>query len=128
MQYLFLWQIFYMINLVFIKTSILTTLRRIDEKKRFTYIVWGLIVLVSLLTVVGVITLLAKCSPVQANWEGEGSCMKTNVFVALAKTGYAFDVVTDLAMAVISTLLLWRPDMSLKSKAMGGTALGLGVV
>lgn len=54
--------------------------------------------------------------------------MDSNIFVALAKTGYALDVVTDLAMAVISTLLLWGPELSVRSRIMTGIALGLGVV
>lgn len=128
LQYLFLWQIFYTISLVFIKTSILTTLKRIDKERRFIYIVWGLIVVVSLLSVAGIITLLAKCRPITSNWTGNGSCIASHDFVALSKTAYAFDVASDLAMATISTLLLWSPDMKLRSKIMTGLVLGLGVV
>lgn len=128
LQYLFLWQVFYTINLVFIKTSILTTLRRIDKERRFAYIVWALTVIVSLLSVAGLITLLAKCRPITSNWTGNGSCIASNVFVALSKTAYAFDVASDLAMATISTLLLWSPEMKLRSKIMTGSVLGLGVV
>lgn len=127
-QYLFLWQIFYTINLVFIKTSILTTLKRVDKEKRFFYIVWGLIVVVSLLCIAGVITLLAKCRPITSNWTGEDTCMDSDVFVALSKTAYAFDVSSDLAMAVISTLLLWDPQMKMSSKIATGVVLGLGIV
>lgn len=127
-QYLFLWQIFYATNLVFIKTSILTALKRIDKERRYTYVLWALILLVSVLSVAAVITLLARCQPVHANWTGNGTCIKSDVFVALAKTGYAFDVLSDLAMATISTLLLWGPDMRLRSKVLTGLALGLGVV
>lgn len=127
-QYLFLWQIFYTLNLVFIKTSILTTLKRVDKEKRFTYILWGLIVIVSLLSVAGVITLLAKCRPITSNWTGEGTCIDSDVFVALSKTAYVFDVLSDLSMAIISTLLLWSPDMKMRSKVMTGVVLGLGLV
>lgn len=127
-KYLFLWQIFYAIDLVFIKTSILTALKRIDKERRFSYILWGLIVLVSVLSVAAVITLLAKCRPIQANWNGTGTCVNSDVFAALAKTAYAFDVLSDLAMATISTLLLWAPDIRLRAKVLTGLALGLGVV
>ncbi|KAF3768024.1 hypothetical protein M406DRAFT_70126 [Cryphonectria parasitica EP155] len=54
--------------------------------------------------------------------------MDSDIFVALAKTGYAFDVVSDLAMATISTLLLWSPEMAVKSKIMTGVALGFGII
>ncbi|CAN8103117.1 unnamed protein product [Discula destructiva] len=129
-KHLFFWQIFYTLNLVFIKTSILTTLQKIDKERRFTYLVWGLIVVVSLLSVAGVITLLAKCRPIPANWTGAdgGSCIASSVFVALSKTGYAFDVLSDVAMAVISTLLLWSPEMKMSAKVVTGAALGLGSV
>ncbi|ROV87262.1 hypothetical protein VMCG_10847 [Cytospora schulzeri] len=127
-QYLFLWQMFYAIDLVCLKTSILTTLKRIDKERRFIYVLWGLIVLVSILSVAAVITLLARCQPIQANWDGTGTCINSNVFVALAKTAYVFDVLSDLAMAIISTLLLWAPEMRLGSKILTGLALGLGVV
>ncbi|KKY31620.1 putative cation-transporting atpase 4 [Diaporthe ampelina] len=126
--YLFLWQIFYAINLVFIKTSILTTLKGIAKGLRYVYAIWGLIVVVSLLSIAGVITLLAKCRPIQSNWTGNGSCIESDVFVALSKTAYAFDVLSDLAMATISTLLLWTPRMRLRSKVLTVAALGLGVV
>ncbi|KAG8168497.1 hypothetical protein KVR01_001246 [Diaporthe batatas] len=127
-MYLFLWQVFYAINLVFIKTSILTTLKAISKGLRYTYAIWGLIVLVSLLSIAGVITLLAKCRPIQSNWLGNGSCIDSDVFVALSKTAYAFDVLSDLAMATISTLLLWTPQMRFRSKVLTLAALGLGVV
>lgn len=85
-------------------------------------------VLVSLLGIAGFITLLAKCRPIQSNWTGEGSCMNSNVFVALSKTAYAFDVASDLAMAAMSTFLMWNPKMKLQSKIMTGLVLGLGVM
>lgn len=115
-------------NLVFIKTSILTALERIDKERRFLYVLRGLMVLVSLICIAAVITLLAKCQPIQANWNGTGTCVSSDVFAVLAKTAYAFDVLSDLAMATISTLLLWAPGMRLRSKVLTGLALGLGVV
>ncbi|KUI52528.1 hypothetical protein VP1G_10455 [Cytospora mali] len=126
--YLFLWQVFYATDLVFIKTSILTALKRVDKERRFIYIIWGLIVLVSLLSIAAVITLLAKCQPVEANWTGDGTCLNSNVFAALAKIAYVFDVLSDLAMAILSTLLLWAPEMRLRSKVLTALALGLGVL
>lgn len=128
LKYLFLWQLFYPISLVFIKTSILTTLKRVDKDGRFRYLTWGLIAVVSLVSVASFITLLAKCRPVSSNWTGDGTCLDSDVFVALSKTAYAFDVASDLAMAVISTLLIWSPEMRLRSKIMTGVVLGLGVV
>lgn len=82
----------------------------------------------SLLSIAGVITLLAKCRPITSNWTGEGTCINPNVFVALSKTAYVFDVLSDLSMAIISTLLLWSPDMKTRSKVMTGVVLGLGLV
>lgn len=85
-------------------------------------------ILVSLLGITGFITLLAKCHPIEANWSDEGSCMSSSVFVALTKTAYAIDVASDLAMAGMSTFLMWNPRMRLRSKIMTGLILGLGVV
>lgn len=48
--------------------------------------------------------------------------------MALSKTAYVFDVLSDLSMAIISTLLLWTPDMKMRSKVMTGVVLGLGLV
>lgn len=99
-----------------------------DKEKRFVYVLCGLIVLVSVLSIAAVITLLAKCQPIQANWNGTGTCENSKVFAALAKTAYVFDVLSDLVMASISTLLLWAPEMRLGSKVLTGLALGLGIV
>lgn len=82
----------------------------------------------SLLSFSSFVTLLAKCRPITSNWTGDGTCLDSDVFVALSKTAYAFDVTSDLAMATISTLLMWSPDMKLRSKIMTGAVLGLGVV
>lgn len=82
----------------------------------------------SLLSVAGTITLLAKCRPITSNWTGEGVCIDSTVFVALSKTAYVFDVLSDLAMAIISALLLWSPEMKLRSKITTGLVLGLGAV
>lgn len=84
--------------------------------------------MVSLLSIAGVITLLAKCRPITSNWTGEGTCIDPDVFVALSKTAYVLDVLSDLAMATISSLLLWSPEMKLRSKITTGVVLGLGVV
>lgn len=119
---------FYAVNLVFIKTSILATLKAIAKGTRYIYAIWGLVVLVSLLSIAGVVTLLAKCRPIQSNWTGNGSCIDSDVFVALSKTAYAFDVLSDIAMATISTLLLWNPQMRLRSKVLTVAALSLGVM
>lgn len=54
--------------------------------------------------------------------------MSSSVFVALSKTAYAFDVASDLAMAAMSTFLMWNPRMRLRSKVVTGLILGLGVV
>lgn len=108
------------------------TLKQVDKQRRFTYLIWTLIAIVSLLSFAGVITLLAKCRPITANWtseiDGGGACMDADVFVALSKTAYGFDVLSDLAMASISTVLLWTPEMTLKAKVLTGLVLGLGVV
>lgn len=127
-QYLFLWQVFYATDLVFIKASILTALKRVDKERRYAYILWGLIVLVSLLGIGAIITLLARCRPIQASWTSDGTCINSDSFVALAKTAYVFDVLSDLAIATISTPLLWAPGMRLGSKVLTGSAMGLGVV
>ncbi|KAK7744619.1 hypothetical protein SLS53_003505 [Cytospora paraplurivora] len=126
--YLFLWQVLYATDLVFIKASILTALKRVDKERRYAYILWGLIVLVSLLSIAAIITLLARCRPIQASWTSDGACINSDSFVALAKTAYVFDVLSDLAMATISTLLVWSPGMRLGSKVLTGSAMGLGVV
>lgn len=80
----------------------------------------------------GFVTLLAKCRPITSNWTTangeEGTCINPTVFVALSKTAYAFDVLSDVAMAAISTLLLWTPEMTLRTKVVTGVVLALGVV
>lgn len=106
----------------------MTTLQRVDKERRFTYVLWGLIVVVSLLSFAGVTTLLAKCRPITSNWKGDGECIDSSVFVALSKTAYVFDVLSDVAMAIISTLLLWGPEMKRSAKIMTSVVLGLGIV
>lgn len=83
-QYVFLWQLFYAIDLAFVKTSILATMKRIATAKVYLRIIWGLIILSAAISTAGVVVILINCKPIAANWDSSlGSCISPVFFVSV---------------------------------------------
>ncbi|KAI0175038.1 hypothetical protein BJ166DRAFT_587791 [Pestalotiopsis sp. NC0098] len=126
LKYVWIWQLFYMVSLVFIKNSICITLLRIAIQRAHR---WALYITVALSTAVGLvgfIGMLSVCRPIQAQWEGGGDCAPRSTVVILNYTISAGAIVTDWACAIIPACILWNAQMKRNVKLSVGIVLGLG--
>lgn len=58
-----------------------------------------------LVTLIGVLLL---CKPISANWTGVGSCASMSAMVALSYTSTGATIFTDLALAVLPGIMIWK--------------------
>lgn len=73
----------------------------------------GLTIATMLVTLIGVLLL---CKPVSANWTGQGECASMSSMVALSYTSTASTILTDLSLAVLPGVMIWRTVMKTRQK------------
>lgn len=128
MKMVTLWQIFYMSGSVFIKTSICATLIRLSVQRRYTYFLYGIIVVTILTTFVTLISVWIQCRPLAASWgEVAGECMDVNVLITLTYVVSGLNIATDWSVSLLPIAILWRLQMPVKMKIAVSFVLGLGV-
>ncbi|KAM0820084.1 hypothetical protein AB5N19_05903 [Seiridium cardinale] len=127
LKYVMIWQLFYIVSLVFIKNSICITLLRVAIKRAHR---WALYITIGLSTAVGLVGfvgMLTSCRPITAQWEaGTGTCAPRSTIIALNYVISAGAIVTDWACAVIPAFILWKAQMKRNVKLSVGIVLGLG--
>lgn len=120
---------FYAVNLVFVKSSILATIKRLTTRRLYLNTIWGLIILSALMSTAGVLVLLVSCRPIEASWNPSlGTCIAPVYFVILSKLASVVNVLSDFAVAVLPMLLLRGVQMKLRVKIMTSVLLGLGIL
>lgn len=122
-----LWQIFYVLSLVFIKNSICMTLLRIAIKKSHRWALYITMGLSTAIGIVGFVGMLTVCQPVSAQWiTGSGKCAPRSTTIAIHYLISAGAIVTDWACAIIPAFILWNAQMRRNVKLSVGIVLGLG--
>lgn len=128
-QYVILWQIFYVTSLCAIKCAICVTLLRIAPGKIHRILVWAVIVMTCITSIIGFVGVLTACRPVSANWEpGTGVCASTDVITNLSYLVSASSIVTDWACAILPIFILWKTQMEMRTKVSVGMVLTLGAM
>ena len=124
-----LWQIFYMSGSVFIKTSICMTLIRLSVQRRYTYFLYGIVVVTILTTFVTLISVWIQCRPLAASWgEVKGECMDVGVLITLTYVVSGLNIATDWFCALLPIPLLWNVQLNRNAKLSVGVILGLGAL
>lgn len=126
-QYVMIWQLFYVLSLILIKNSICMTLLRIAVNK---FHKWALYITMGLSTAIGLvgfIGMLSVCKPITGQWEtGTGECAPRSTTISLHYLISAGAIVTDWSCAIIPALILWNAQMKRNVKMSVGIVLGLG--
>ncbi|ETS78112.1 hypothetical protein PFICI_10174 [Pestalotiopsis fici W106-1] len=126
LKYVWIWQLFYMVSLVFIKNSICITMLRIAIQRAHRWALYVTIALSTAVGLVGFIGMLSVCRPITAQWEGGGQCAPRSTVVILNYTISAGAIVTDWACAIIPACILWNAQMKRNVKLSVGIVLALG--
>ncbi|KAK2601355.1 hypothetical protein N8I77_010810 [Diaporthe amygdali] len=125
----FLWQVFFLSGLVFIKVSICLTLLRIAVIKWHRTTLWVLIVITVVSTIFVDFYILLQCRPIAATWgEVPGTCLSSTITVSITFIISAFNLVTDITTALLPFLMLKDVQMTKQQKTAIISILSLGVL
>lgn len=125
----FLWQVFFLSGLVFIKVSICLTLLRIAVVKWHRITLWVIIVVTVVSTIFVEFYVLLQCRPIAATWgEVKGTCLPSMITVSITFIISAFNLITDVTTALLPFLMLRNVQMNKKNKVAIIGILSLGVL
>jgi hypothetical protein len=124
----------YISNMMFIKFSIGMFLLRLSTQKRYTYAIYGSIVIVGIWSTVLFFWNLFQCNPVAAQWdltilENDSSawCVGADQVVSAAYALSAMSVLSDWFYALIPVPMVWNVKMTRQAKTTVIVVLALGV-
>ncbi|KAI3400711.1 hypothetical protein diail_1920 [Diaporthe ilicicola] len=125
----FLWQVFFLSGLVFIKVSICLTLLRIAMVKWHRITLWVLIAVTVVSTIFVDVYVLLQCRPIAATWgEVPGTCLSSTITVSITFIISAFNLITDVATALLPFLMLKDVQMTKQKRTAIISILSLGVL
>jgi len=112
------------------KISICIFVMRIPNSKRLTKLLYALIALLVVVNGACVIAFLAQCRPMEALWDPAvgGSCWTLEVFVVFGYLQGATSVLTDLICSALPILVLWKIQISTRTKVAVCTLMALGLI
>jgi hypothetical protein len=130
LKYLFFCGLLYAVATAAIKASICLLLLRLTiHRKRYTWILHGIIIFTVVNTLATMVVTLTTCKPVATNWDSsKGHCDNQ---VAQQKVQYGYGagcIATDLACAILPVCILWNVQLSRKTKMYIAGMLALGVL
>ncbi|OLN83358.1 hypothetical protein CCHL11_03079 [Colletotrichum chlorophyti] len=110
--------LFYSLSMITSKMSIAFFLLRITSRRLHIWIIYIAMLFTVLAGVVFFFVTLFQCQPVSFFWnkDQQGSCIDTNIIIALAYLYSAFSVVSDMTFACLPALLVWKLQLQMKTK------------
>ncbi|KAK7413909.1 hypothetical protein QQX98_007176 [Neonectria punicea] len=127
-KFVWLFQIFYCAALVFVKASICVTLLRIAIVPTHRIIAWLTLFMAIASALIVFISLFVLCRPLQATWNGGGTCAAPATLAVLSYFVSASSLVTDIVCAVLPGFMLYKAQMKLGTKISISLVLGLGAI
>ncbi|KXJ97699.1 hypothetical protein Micbo1qcDRAFT_181946 [Microdochium bolleyi] len=122
------WQLSYVVGSLFIKSSICATLIRISAKRRYKWLLVGMIALTTVTTIAAMTVVLVRCKPIAANWDPTvGVCLNLDLVVVFTYIVSAMNIFTDWSVAIIPMFILWDLQMQPRMKLVTSGVLGIGV-
>ncbi|KAF3015278.1 hypothetical protein E8E14_006349 [Neopestalotiopsis sp. 37M] len=123
-----IWQFLYVLDGALIKSSIIMTMMRLANKKKYKYILWGLFALAWITWQISWPVAIFQCKPVSAAWGEPGDCTSgQTVILNVSYFVSATNIFTDLATALTPILLLRHVQLAPRVKLMTMAILSLGV-
>ncbi|KAI5240295.1 hypothetical protein E4T43_06161 [Aureobasidium subglaciale] len=121
-----IFQCFYLISLIFVKSSICFALLRITPNKQIRQFLYFIIFLSFCCGFVTMVACLAICVPVSASWTGVGKCAAPNVLKCVAVYTTVSSCITDFSCSILPFVILWNLQMAKKLKFTLAAILSLG--
>ncbi|OTA99639.1 hypothetical protein M426DRAFT_253773 [Hypoxylon sp. CI-4A] len=124
----------YVLNMWLIKLSIGIFLLRLASQKRYRYILYGSIFVVTIWSIVLFFWNIFQCSPVPAQWDytiladdPTSRCVSAEEIVNAAYALSVMSILSDWMYALLPIPMLWKVKMTTQAKMTVVVVLGLGV-
>lgn len=119
-----------MITCVIAKVSIALALLRLTIAKIHSLILWMVIAFSIVIGLLFWFMLTLQCQPVSYFWErtGNGSCIDTDYLIDIAYLYSVVATVCDLTLGLLPIVLVWRLQMTPKTKMALAGILSMGCV
>ncbi|CAH0050408.1 unnamed protein product [Clonostachys solani] len=123
----FLWQLFYLTSMAFIKSSICLTILRIAIIRWQRILLWTIIGCSFFVAVMLDIFILVECQPMQRIWyEAPGWCYPDSAKVAITFITSGINIVTDWICTILPIFIIWKLQMPKQRKIALCAVLGAG--
>lgn len=124
----------YVLNMWLIKLSIGIFLLRLASQKRYKYILYISIIIITIWSIVLFFWNIFQCSPVAAQWDytilqndPNAHCVSVDEIVNAAYALSVMTVLTDWLYALLPIPMVWGVKMTMQAKLTVVVILGLGV-
>lgn len=132
-QYWWLCQIFYIWSSALAKISIAVALLRLTVDRIHRVIIWSMIVLTIAVSIMFWLVMLLNCHPISYFWNyadpsKTGTCMSETNLVKVAYVYSCLTIVCDLTLGILPIFLVWKLQMSHRTKIAVGGILSMGAM
>lgn len=129
MEYLIFYELIYYASSTITKFAIAVTILYICVERRYKYLMYGIMGIMTITAVVCVVWFFVNCVPFQTYWNpGAGKCKSANGFLYLSYVGTSAQVASDWACAMTPFFIVYSLQMPTRSKLAVVGILGLGVL
>ena len=129
MEYLILYELIYYASSTLTKFAIAVTILYICVERRYKYIMYTIMSIMAITSCICVVWFFVNCVPFQGYWNpGVGECKSADGFLNLSYVGTAAQVASDWACATTPFFVVWKLQMTRRSKVAVVAVLGLGVL
>ncbi|KAI9370269.1 hypothetical protein BJX61DRAFT_544799 [Aspergillus egyptiacus] len=133
MMWWWLGQIFYLWASAVAKVAIAFALLRLAVRQLHRIILWAVIGTVIVIGLVFWLVLLLNCQPVSYFWERfnplkSGTCLSTDILIGIAYMYSSITIVCDFTLGLLPAFLIWRLQMTPRTKVALVGILSLGAV
>lgn len=118
-----------------IKISIaLFLLRLADHRRKWRWVLYGIIVVLVLFTIGSVLSLILQCRPIAAAWDfslrppaGNAVCYDQDIYRNTGVFNSVFNLVSDLILALLPIPMVWKLQTNIRTRISLCIVLGLGL-
>ena len=117
--------------MMFIKLSIASFLLRLAVQRRYMWILWISMAIITIWSLASFFWDLFQCNPVQAQWDFTIQDFQCATTAQIVSGAYAFSIMTiltDWLYALLPVPMVWKIQMTKQAKASVVIILGLGIL
>ncbi|KAJ5497890.1 hypothetical protein N7453_006941 [Penicillium expansum] len=124
-ELLYFFQIFYVLAPPTVKLALLFLYRRIFQHSSFLRVVNGMIIFISVWTIIMTFLAIFNCKPISAFWTTEGTCLNFKQFAI----GYAIvNIISDFAVWLMPIPRVWEIQLPKPQKIALSLIFALGLL